>query len=321
MAIVAALVALLAVGDGVALDTDLDTWLSSRVARLRSLPEASASAAMREDLGALRQLLVQRGTDIELATALIALPEELLLTDSRARAVAALQIVRRRLDHFEAATHRTWPETPGDARARLEQILKDDAFNLEPQDPAGVTDLLTRIQAWIGSMLARMFHAIASRPFLVRAIAYGLITVLVIALGWVIVRLLARGPAGRRAMPVVTHRPVTADVRPAEVLSRAQRFAGAGQWREALGTTQAAAVLALKFRGALPDEPSLTDLEGIDALHPDVDRNDRSRFERLVGIHDRAVYGGIAPGDDAVDEALVLGSALVRGDRSKTEPS
>lgn len=293
-------------------DPDPDAWLASRAERVRRLPPESASAAMREDLGELRRRMVRDGMDEKLAGALTALPEDLLLTDSRDRAAAALEIVRKRLRRFAAASERRWPPAPEGARERLEAIFQDDAFHLEPDEQASAADLMSRIRAWIGAMLERMFAAVASRPFLVRTIAYAFLAGLAVTLGWLIVRLWTAGRAIRGRPATVDHRPMRKDIDPVDVLARAERFARDGRWREALGAVQTASVLALKRRGDLPDRPSLTDQEGIRALRRDVPGHIRSCFERLSGMHDRAVYGGMPPGEETVTEAIALGADLVR---------
>lgn len=306
---------------GISAGGDLDGWLASRAERVRALPADAAPAAMREDLGELRRILVRDGMDEDLAAALTALPEDLLLTDSRNRASAALEIVRKRLRRFEEASLRRWPPAPEGARERFETILEGEEFNLQPDEQASAADLMSRIRAWIGAMLTNMFNAIAARPALVRTIAYAFLAALALALGWLIVRLWTAGRAARTRPAAVSHRPMRRERDPREVLDLAQALARDGRWRQALGTAQAAVILALKRRGALPDLPSLTDLEGVDALRPDVPPDVRARFERLVAMHDRAVYGGDAPAEDSVSEAIALGSSLVHPDPAPTETS
>ena len=95
------------------------------------------------------------------------------------------------------------------------------------------------------------------------------------------------------------------------MLARASAEARAGRRIEALKLLVLAATLALRTRGSLPDEPGLTDLEGLRILEQSAPEEMRSDFRELARLHDRGVYGGRTVDDRRVELASRLAGRIV----------
>ena len=98
---------------------------------------------------------------------------------------------------------------------------------------------------------------------------------------------------------------------PLVLLSRAAELARAGRAPDSLRAAQEACVLALRGLGLLPEDPGLTDLEGVARLG-NAPENVRSGYRKVTEAHDRVVYGGRAVPGDSLREAVDAATTVVR---------
>lgn len=96
-----------------------------------------------------------------------------------------------------------------------------------------------------------------------------------------------------------------------DLIALARREAAAGRGLEALRYLVHGVVVSLRFRGLLPDEPGLTDLEGVRLLGESSEDELQRSFRELVELHDRGVYGGRGVPAAAVARAIELARRIV----------
>ena len=289
------------------------SWLEDRIEQqgggLQEGGGRRAVAIVRE----LRERLVRQGLDEDLAQALAPAPAFSVDEDSPQAVVHALQGTRRRLVRFAAASRRSPPPISEDAHDRLKSILEDPVFTSKGESASLMQRIVSALNRFLVPRMGRFFSAVARHPRLT------LVVILLLAAAAAALILTRLAPWPRRILGPArlssrsgTELTQAGGASPYELLDRARAAHAAGQRVRALKVVELAAVTALRGHGALPDQPGLTDLEGIRLLRGHADEKVRRSFERLATLHDRVVYGGLPPDEPTISEALKLASILVR---------
>jgi len=284
-------------------------WLQGRMAELREVPLSSADRRARELLAELRETLVEAGLEEPLARALV--PVASSSDDDPLGPVASLGRARSRLASFAEASRRPTSRHDPEASRQLSDILNDPVFLAAPPEASWMQRLGARLRAFFGRVFgafARLTAANAGLALALFALVVGgaLAALIIIAL-----RLLQSRRRYREPRPD-KHLATPEGGRLPELMERARSAASTGFRLEALRLLTRAAVVALRTRGDLPDEPGLTALESARILEsrqaPPALRRD---FDGLVAIHDRGVYGGTGADGPALEEALAMAERLV----------
>jgi hypothetical protein len=266
-------------------------------------------------LSELREELTRAGVDRPLVQALV--PDPDAGHENQLHPLARLRRQERRLSHFVEAVERrdaTAEDTAtlpvNDARRRVETILAQPMFRGEVAEPGP----LQRARHWVHQRWRKLLNLISGVVEANSWLALTLFGVVVLAalaaLGVLIVRTL--GPRS-----VVTPEPrILEPLDPLAVnlpdwLARARAEAEAGRCIEALKLLVLAATHALRSRGTLPDEPGLTDLEGLRILEATAPVELRGDFGDLTALHDRGVYGGQGADGAAVERAMRLARRII----------
>ena len=207
---------------------------------------------------------------------------------------------------------------PPDARERLERILEDPVFQLQDPEPG----LAERIMARFRGFLIRSIHTIASvlalNAVLVTALLWVVIGLALFCAGWLIVRLTRdRLSFPETGSPVARGSVVEPDrsASPAKLLAGARAALRAGRGRDVLRLCLQASILALRCAGHLPDDRSMTDLEGAQVLERTGPVNLRKPFRTLARSHERLVYAGRPAQTGELNRAIDLAGGIIRGER------
>jgi len=286
--------------------------LRAEAARLEAKIDrvADADAALRDDmtrgiLNESRERLIEAGLGEPLARALVPYASEEDIPP-----VVRLRRHRGKLLRLADAAERAPSGVSGESRERLESILDQPMF----VDSAPEAGVLQRVQHWIRNKVFGLLNLVSNIVSANPALAIVLFSLVLAGAVFGIGVLIARS-VGSRAGPsaseeFVISEPATPDVLPT-VLARARAEARAGRRIKALELLVLAATLALRARGSLPDEPGLTDREGLRILEDSGPAEVRSDFRELTRLHESGVYGGQGVDDPLVELASRLAGRLV----------
>jgi len=285
------------------------TWLEERMAELREGPPSSAGRRARELLAELRETLVEAGLDEPLARALV--PVASSSGDDPLGPLASLGRARSRLESFAEASRRPTSRHDPEASRQLSDILNDPIFLAAPPEASMTQRLGARLRSFFGRVFGAFARLTAANPVLALALFVLVVGAALAALSIIALRLLQSRRRYREPRPDA--RTFTPDgSRSPELMERARGAVSAGLRLEALRLLTRAAVVALRTRGELPDEPGLTALESARILEsreaPPALRRD---FDGLVAIHDRGVYGGTGADGPALEQAMAMAERLI----------
>lgn len=228
--------------------------------------------------------------------------------DDVARAIE-LGSVRVRTFLERSARERSVDRDLAEATRRLEAILADPAFESD-RDPTVVQRLLARVASAIEDVLVWLGRATGAFRGPLGTIVGIVLAGAAIAFVTVLVRAAMRRRTRRTPEPEAVPTDPQADDRrrAADLLADAEHDLAGGRWIAALKRTQAAVVRALVETGALPDRPSMTDLESLRLL---ADGPGHVDYALLVRTHDRFVYGGARPDRESCAHAVAAGRRVV----------
>jgi len=215
----------------------------------------------------------------------------------------------------ETGTHGWSP--PPDAREQLERILEDPVFQLEEPVPGLAEQFMTRVRESLLRLFNRISTAMALNATLVRVLLWTVIVLALFGAGWLIIRLTRDRFTAPGTVPAVAGRPTGEPDRtrsPEELLAGAKRALVIGNGQDALRLCLHASILSLRNADHLPDDRSLTDLEGAKVLEHSGPVAFRKPFRTLAGSHDRLVYAGMPAASGELDQAVVLAGRIVRGE-------
>ncbi len=203
-----------------------------------------------------------------------------------------------------------------DARDRLERILADPVFQLEEPEPGLTEKLMARVREFMFRLVNKISAAMELNAALVTVLLWTAIVLALLGAGWVIVRLTrdrfavpGTGPTGS-SPPAVRPDRVRS---PEELLAGARVALASGNGRDVLRLCLQASILSLRAAGHLPDDRSMTDMEGARALERNGPTDFRKPFRVLARTHDRLVYAGRPAEGGELDQALVLAGGIVLG--------
>ena len=203
---------------------------------------------------------------------------------------------------------------PPDARNRLESILQDPVFQLEEPEPGLTQKIMGEVRGFLFRLFSRISAVMALNATLVTVLLWTVIVLALIGTGWLIIRLTRDRFSGAAAFSPVESRPADEPepVRsPDELLDRARAALGSGDGRQVLALCLQAAVRSLRLAGHLPDDRTLTDLEGTRVLERSGPEAIRKPFRTLAHSHDRLVNAGLPAGAEEMHEAVALAGGIV----------
>lgn len=276
-------------------------WLEEAGAR------SMEPAEVRQILGKLERRLIQAGIDPSLARALATAPVAGVDEDPQ----GAVRHTLSRLRRFAASCARPGPAEREEAENVLDEVLADPVFDRTPREANALQRALHRMGEWF----QRWFGVAGNIAAANWRLAMALMIVLLLLIVVMVVRQFAAWSRQARFSP--SSGSVNLMGAPApdlpDLVSAARSFAAAGRGLEALRLLVRASVEALRARALLPEEPGLTDLEGVRILGRTAAGPVHASFRELVQFHDRSVYGGAGVGSEVVERAIELTDVIVRG--------
>jgi len=267
---------------------------------------------VRRALEELERRLLGAGLDESLARALASPPFATIDDDPGAASRHALSRLRR----FTEACARPEPGEQPQAAAVLEQVLDDPVFNRSMPEATLFQRGFHRIGAWFRRLLGTAGR-IASEN---RLLASAFLIALLVAAVALVARQFAKWSRESRVDSGSDSIRMLDEILPdmSDLIARARRFAASGSGLASLRLLVRASIEALRSRTLLPDEPGLTDLEGVRILRRTAGAQVQRSFHELVEFHDRGVYGGAGVSPDVVERAIELTEKIVRRDLEAT---
>jgi hypothetical protein len=229
-----------------------------------------------------------------------------LLQDAQARLV-------RDLAQADAAPS----PLPDHAQQRdvMQQVLAGREYSNLEQDTVKDT-AYEKVGQWLNHLLESAVRASARAPWLGRALVWGFITAICIALIWGLLQLERRWRV--RLVPEDrTPAPGAASAIHWQLwLEDARRAAQAGQWREAIHFLYWAAISRLESKRLWPADRARTPREYLALVAPDDPR--QPGLASLTGSFERVWYGGRSAGESDYRRAEQIVTALIAGATAST---
>jgi hypothetical protein len=200
-------------------------------------------------------------------------------------------------------------------RAAMKQVLAGDEYRNLAEDTAR-NSVLEKAGTWLNDLLASAVRASARAPWLGRALVWGFIAVVCVALVWGLLQLERRwrirlvpedrGPA-----------PGAASAIPWQLwLEDARRAADAGLWREAIHFIYWAAISRLESKRLWPADRARTPREYLALVAPEDPR--QPGLATLTGSFERVWYGGRPAAETDYQHAEQIATALISGGSAGT---
>jgi hypothetical protein len=195
-------------------------------------------------------------------------------------------------------------------RDAMKQVLAQREFR-DLEGPNAKDSAFEKVGNWLNNVLESAIKASSHAPWLGRALVWGFVLAVCVALVWGLlqldrrwrVRLVPedRGPAPGAASAV--HWQLW--------LEDARRAATAGQWREAIHFMYWAAVSRLESKRLWPADRARTPREYLALVDPEDPR--QPGLATLTGSFERVWYGGRAAGEADYQRAEQIAAALISG--------
>jgi len=224
-----------------------------------------------------------------------------------------LQEAHARLAADQAQAEQTFQPavTHAQAHAALQQILAGDAYR-GLKSATRRNALMEWLNQWLNGLFSQADAMRLHSPWLGRALVWGFILAICVALAWRMLQL-----ERRWRMQLVPGDPIPArDAASARGwqhwLDDARQAAGKAQWREALHFMYWAAIARLESRRLWPADRARTPREYL-ALMDDADPR-KGKLAMLSGAFERTWYGGRPAAEDDYHRAEQLARALIEGD-------
>jgi hypothetical protein len=204
----------------------------------------------------------------------------------------------------------TPPADHAQQRAEMKQVLSGNEYRNLAEDTAKES-VLEKAGNWLNELLVSAVKASARAPWLGRALVWGFVAAVCIALVWGLIQLERRwrirlvpeseGPA-----------PGAASAIPWQLwLEDARRAAAQGLWREAIHFMYWAAISRLESKRLWPADRARTPREYLALVAPEDPR--QPGLATLTGSFERVWYGGRAAGETDYRNAEQIASALISG--------
>jgi hypothetical protein len=195
-------------------------------------------------------------------------------------------------------------------RAAMKQVLAGNEYRNLAEDTAK-NSVLEKAGTWLNDLLASAVRASARAPWLGRALVWGFIGAVCVALAWGLLQLERRwrirlvpedhGPASGAASSI-----------PWQLwLEDARRAAAAGLWREAIHFLYWAAISRLESRRLWPADRARTPREYLALVAPEDPR--QPGLATLTGSFERVWYGGRPAAESDYQRAEQIATALISG--------
>jgi hypothetical protein len=204
------------------------------------------------------------------------------------------------------------PAHPQEREAMKQVLAGHDFRNL--QEPTARDSALERLSNWLNRLFDSAARLQAKSAWVGRAIVWGFIVAVCVALVWALLQLERRwrvrltpeggGPAESAA-----------SARDWQLwLEDARRAASAGQWREAIHFAYWASISRLESRRLWPADRARTPREYLALVAPEDPR--KVGLAALTGSFERTWYGGRAAGESDYRRAEELAAELIAGSRA-----
>ena len=198
-------------------------------------------------------------------------------------------------------------------RTVMKQVLAGRDFrNLEPRTKKD--SLLEKLGAWLDRLFSKLDNVHAASPWVGRALTWGFVLVVCVALVW---RLIVLERRWRMEMIPESLVPATgaASARDWQLwLEDARRSADAGLWREAIHYVYWAAISRLESKRLWPADRARTPREYLALVAADDAR--KPRLARLTNSFERVWYGGRAAGESDYRQAEQQAEGLISGNNA-----
>jgi hypothetical protein len=202
------------------------------------------------------------------------------------------------------------PSGHSQQRAVMKQVLAGNEYRNLAEDTAK-NSVLEKAGTWLNDLLASAVRASARAPWLGRALVWGFIGVVCVALVWGLLQLERRwrirlvpedhGPAPGAASAISWQL----------WLEDARRAAAAGLWREAIHFLYWASISRLESKRMWPADRARTPREYLALVAPEDPR--QPGLATLTGSFERVWYGGRLAGQGDYQHAEQIATALISG--------
>jgi hypothetical protein len=195
-------------------------------------------------------------------------------------------------------------------RAVLQQVLAGREYR-DLEDLSAKDSAYEKVGNWLNHLLESAVRASARAPWLGRALVWGFIAVVCVALIWGLLQLERRWRV--RLIPEDrTPAPGAASAIPWQLwLEDARRAAQAGQWREAIHFLYWASISRLESKRLWPADRARTPREYLALVANDDPR--QPALATLTGSFERVWYGGRPAAESDYQRAEQIASALISG--------
>jgi Domain of unknown function (DUF4129) len=195
-------------------------------------------------------------------------------------------------------------------RAAMKQVLAGNEYRNLAEDTAR-NSVLEKAGTWLNDLLVSAIRASARAPWLGRALVWGFIAAVSVALVWGLLQLERRW---RIRLVPEDHGPApgSASAIPWQLwLEDARRAAAAGLWREAIHFLYWAAISRLESKRLWPADRARTPREYLALVAPEDPR--QPGLATLTGSFERVWYGGRPAAESDYQRAEQIASALISG--------
>jgi hypothetical protein len=194
--------------------------------------------------------------------------------------------------------------------AAMNQVLAGNEYRNLAEDTAR-NSVLEKAGTWLNDLLVSAVRASARAPWLGRALVWGLIAAVCVALVWGLLQLERRW---RIRLVPEDHSPApgAASAIPWHLwLEDARRAAAAGLWREAIHFLYWAAISRLESKRLWPADRARTPREYLALVAPEDPR--QPGLATLTGSFERIWYGGRPAAESDYQRAEQIATALISG--------
>jgi hypothetical protein len=202
------------------------------------------------------------------------------------------------------------PPDHAQQRAAMKQVLAGNEYRSLAEDTAR-NSVLEKAGTWLNDLLVSAVRASARAPWLGRALVWGFIAAVCVALVWGLLQLERRW---RIRLVPEDHAPApgAASAIPWQLwLEDARRAAAAGLWREAIHFLYWAAISRLESKRLWPADRARTPREYLALLAPEDPR--QPGLATLTGSFERVWYGGRPAAESDYQRAEQIATALISG--------
>jgi hypothetical protein len=200
-------------------------------------------------------------------------------------------------------------------RAAMKQVLAGNEYRNLAEDTAK-NSVLEKTGTWLNNLLASAVRASARAPWLGRALVWGFIAAVCVALVWGLLQLERRW---RIRLVPEDHVPAAgaASAIPWQLwLEDARRASAAGLWREAIHFLYWAAISRLESKRLWPADRARTPREYLALVAPEDPR--QPSLATLTGSFERVWYGGRPAAESDYQRAEQIATALISGTAAST---